>query len=149
MTEGRYKVADSNELYAVRSHSNKESASNPSIWRKLVVSLEQFNHFLVDYIKRDEQTKNIYEKNAERFFLEHFRNVYIYALVEASISNKRIDPDVILIIQKALLICAPKSSDQLEKALKIKILVSLNSSLLRGFIPFLWFIYRALQEKLR
>jgi len=149
MTEGRYKAADSNELYAVRLHSNSESASNPSIWRKLVVSLEQFNHFLVDYIKRDEQTKNIYEKDAERFFLENFRNIYIYALVEASISNKRIDPDVILVIQKALLICAPKSSDQLGKTLKLKILVSLNSSQLRGFIPFFWGIYRALKEKLR
>lgn len=149
LIEGRYKASDPKEHYAVRLHTGSESATNPSIWRKLVVSLEQFNNFLVDYIKRDRQAKIIYEKNAESFFLENFRKVYIYALVEASILRRKMDPNNVLFIQKTLGTCAPKSINQLDKSLIIRILFFLNSSPFRGSISLFWRIYMFLHEKLR
>jgi len=146
MMEDSFKVSSPKELYSIRQHSHSEAASKPSRWKADVPALIQFHKFLNYHKKTDDGIQRVCEKYSEHFFLYILQKTYIYALIEASSSNKKIHHNVVSTIKEALTECAPGSNKELEDLIELRVLKYLNSSYLRNLIPMLWRIYRILKQ---
>lgn len=142
-----YKVCAPTEHCAVRIHSGSESASLPSAWRSILIGLRQFTNFLNDCIADDSEIQKILDEQGPNFFLAYHRNALIYALVEASQSDRRIAPEVVLQIENSLVYCAPMNARKLWRSSKVSVLRALNAGPARGLIPLLWNLYCQLKNK--
>ena len=79
--------------------------------------------------------------------LTYHRNVYIYALLEASQAGRRIDATVARQIEHSLEQNAPGVADRLRGSLKVAALDALNASPFRGLINGLWRLYSTLKTR--
>jgi glycosyltransferase involved in cell wall biosynthesis len=146
---GSYKASDSAEHFAVRIHPKSESASLPSAWSSILRGLNQFTEFLERYIENDEASRAVTAALESKFLLTYHRNVYIYALIEASQAGRRISPAVFDRIASSLAASAPSVASDLRRSAKVAIIEGLNASPLRGQVPRLWSAYSKLKSRAR
>ncbi len=147
LMQGSYKAYDPRESFAVRIHPRSESASLPGAWSPILKGLNQFTAFLRDFTARDRDSAAVFAASGADFLLTYHRNVYVYALLEASEASRRIDPAVVSQIRTSLERDAPAVAQQLGRAPKVAALASLNASPLRGFINILWRLYCNLKTR--
>jgi glycosyltransferase involved in cell wall biosynthesis len=138
MMRNSYKATESKEYFSVRIHPGSESASLPSAWTSILVGLRQFNDFLQNYNENDAASRSVTETFGPPFMLAYHRNVYIFALVNACQSGKRISPDTVARIRSSLAVCAPAIEGDLRRSIKVAIIEAFNASPLRALIPLLW-----------
>jgi glycosyltransferase involved in cell wall biosynthesis len=144
---GSYKASDPAEHFAVRIHPKSESASLPSAWAPILRGLNQFTEFLNRYTKIDEASRGVTETLAPPFLLAYHRNAYIYAMIEASQSGRKIDRAVLERIQASLAASAPSVASNLRQSAKVAIVEGLNASPLRSLVAPLWSAYNKLKNK--
>jgi glycosyltransferase involved in cell wall biosynthesis len=141
LMQGGYKAYDPTELCSVRIHGKKESTTQPSAWRALLLGLNQFSDFLNDYAERDAEAQAVIAKRAAAFATRYHQNLYILALVEACQSGRRIDPAVTELIAASLAKCAPAAAGSLRSSPKVAAVEALNAIPLRSLVPHLWSAY--------
>ena len=147
LIQGSYKAYDPAENFAVRIHPKSESASLPSVWKPILLGLNQFMAFLRDYVGRDPEAARVLADKGPDFLLTYHRNVYIYALLDASQAGRRIDPAVVDEIRRSLQHDAPAVAAQLGSSPKVAALAALNGSPLRPLVDVLWKAYCALKTR--
>ncbi len=142
---GTYKAYDPAELLSVRVHSKSESNAMPSKGR--LTGLRQFMAFLREYQKHEPGVVKTIEEAGARFLLNYYRNIYIFALVEASQRGVRIDPLETERIISALEEVAPGTRDRFGGSFKVRAVEALNASVLRRTVPHLWNAYYRLMTR--
>jgi glycosyltransferase involved in cell wall biosynthesis len=147
LMRGSYKAYDPTESFAVRIHPRSESASLPSAWSPILLGLNQFTAFLRDYTVGDPEAAAVFADQGPDFLLTYHRNVYIYALLEASQAARKIDPAVARQIEQSLQQNAPTVAGQLRSSPKVAALSALNASPMRGLINGLWWLYSTLKTR--
>ncbi len=147
LMRGSYKAYDPTESFAVRIHPKSESASLPSAWSPILLGLNQFTAFLREYTAGDPESAEVFATRGGDFLLTYHRNVYIYALLEASQAGRRIDAAVVRQIEQSLKRDAPAVAGRLRGSPKVLALATLNASPLRGLINGLWQLYCALKSR--
>jgi glycosyltransferase involved in cell wall biosynthesis len=147
LMEGTYKANDPSELFSVRIHPKSESASMPSLWTSLITGLRQFMSFLREYRKREPGVAPTIDQDGPGFLLNYYRNVYIFALVEASQRGVRIDPLVTERIVGALDEDAPGSRSRFGASFKVRAVEALNASVVRRTVPYLWNSYYRIRTR--
>lgn len=147
LMRGSYKVCDQTECFAVRIHSRSESASLPSAWAPILIGLKQFVSFLNHSAIGDLEVQKVLEDQAPNFFLAYHRNAAIFALIEASQAGMRIQPEVVIQINRSLMQCAPASASRLWMTPTLSVLRVLNATRLRFIMPALWKFYCLLKTK--
>lgn len=140
-----WKRSDPTEAFSVRLHPQSESASVPRLWPSFVRGLEQFSGFLATFVKEDEASRAVFERLGERFFVQYFRNVYIFALIEASQRGARVETTTVERIAGALDRAAPGARGQLTGSVKVRALEFLNASPIRRIVDPLWGLYQRLK----
>jgi glycosyltransferase involved in cell wall biosynthesis len=145
LMRGGYKASDPTELFSVRSHAGKESATKPSAWPSLLRGLNQFADFLEGYIERDAEADRAVARYEAPFMLRYHRNLYILALVEACRSGKTIAPEISQRLATSLAKCAPAAAGTLGRSPKVLILEALNSTPLRPTVSLMWDFYERLR----
>jgi hypothetical protein len=149
LLRGSYKASDPAEHFAVRIHPKSESASLPSAWAPILRGLNQFKEFLDRYIEIDEASRAVTAVLAPPFLLAYHRNAYIYAMIEASQSGRKIDRAVLERIRSSLATNAPSVANKLRRSAKVAIVEGLNASPLRSLVPRLWTAYNKLKNKVQ
>jgi glycosyltransferase involved in cell wall biosynthesis len=144
-----FKAADPAEHFAVRIHSESESASLPSIWLPALVGLNQFSEFLDLYLAGDAEARAVYARYGANFMLNCHRNFYMFALVEACQEGRRIDPEVTDRFEASLARNAPRFAGALRRSVAVATIALLNSFALRSVVPTLWKVYTALKSRSR
>jgi glycosyltransferase involved in cell wall biosynthesis len=142
-----WKAADPREALAVRIHAQSESASVPSIWPSLLLGLDQLSDFLECYLKDDEASQEVFRRFGPSFLLRYYRNVYIYAILDACQKGERIDRAILQQIESSLAKRVPRIVNHLSRSFKIKALEVLNASFLRSQVDHLWKLYCLLRTK--
>ncbi len=142
-----YKVSDSREGVSVRIHDESASASLPSVWPSLLLGLNQFTDFLQRFVKTDEEAKRVFDRLGGSFLLTYHRNAYIYALVEACQAGRRIDEETTARIASSLTASAPEVAGRLTDSAKVKLLMLLNATPLRGQVMRFWRLRNALKTR--
>jgi glycosyltransferase involved in cell wall biosynthesis len=142
-----YKAAEPREAVAVRIHPLSESASLPSAWLSMLVSLNQFDAFLAQFVKRDEASRRVRDALGSAFLLNRHQNVYVYALIDACRRRARIDPQAVARIKSSLAISSPENAGKLSRSLKVKLLELLNASSFRGQVVTLWNAYYSMRTR--
>lgn len=137
-----WKASDPREAFAVRIHPRSESASVPGQWSSFVKGLEQFAGFLEKFLEQDEASRQVYRSASREFFLRYHRNIYIYALVDASRHGVKIDPRAVRCIADSLAKTAPEVAGQLCASPRVRALEVLNGSFLRPQVDRLWKLYQ-------
>jgi hypothetical protein len=145
LAQSSYKAADARQAFSVRIHPKSESASLPSAWPSMLLSLIQFVEFLQDFGRRHADVRAVIEQLQAQFVLNRHQNVYLYALLEACRKRRKIDPGVLRRIETSLAKSAPEMAGRLGRSLRVRLLELANTSPLRGQIPHLWDIYYQLQ----
>jgi hypothetical protein len=135
------KAADPGEHFSVRIHPNSESASMPSAWSSILTGLGQFSNFLKTYIQTDPEAWSVLGEYGAGFMLTYHRNIYIFALVEASHAGRRIDRAIVERIETSLANAAPSAAGKLRRSPKVAAVAALNASPLRSAVPKLWDVY--------
>jgi glycosyltransferase involved in cell wall biosynthesis len=143
------KAADSGEHFAVRIHPNSESASMPSAWSSLLTGLNQFSEFLKTFIQTNPEARAVFDEFGDGFMLTYHRNIYIFALVEASQAGRRIDPAATARIEASLAKTVPSCAGKLHLSPKVAAVETLNRSPLRSVVPVLWGMYSRLKTRSR
>jgi glycosyltransferase involved in cell wall biosynthesis len=141
LMQGSFKAYEPVEFFAVRMHAKKESTTEPSAWRSLLLGLNQFSDFLQGYVERDAEARAMVARYAAGFMLRYHQNLYILALVEACQSERKIDPAITEQIAASLAKCAPAAAGSLRSSPKIAIIEALNATPLRPIVPHLWWAY--------
>jgi glycosyltransferase involved in cell wall biosynthesis len=149
LLRGSYKASDPAEHFAVRIHPKSESASLPTAWAPILRGLNQFTEFLNRYIESDDALRDVTAALAPPFLLTYHRNAYIYALIEASQTGRKIDSAVLARIRSSLAANAPSVASQLRRSAKVSIVEGLNASPLRSLVPRLWSGYNKLKNKVQ
>ncbi|HEV7877817.1 glycosyltransferase family 2 protein [Bradyrhizobium sp.] len=144
-----YKAADLGEHFSVRIHPNSESGSTLSAWPSILTGLEQFSGFLKTYIQADPEARCVFDEYGAGFMLTYHRNIYIFALVEASQAGRRIDRGIIERIETSLANAAPSAAGKLRRSPKVAAVEALNASPLRSAVPRLWNMYYRLKTRSR
>jgi len=144
---GSYMVTDPEEHFSVRIHPKSESASVASTWPSILRGLSQFTEFLQRYVKNDAEARVVMDELGPDFLLSYHRNVYIYALVEASQTGKKITPDILEGIATSLRLFAPSVASYIRKSFKVFIVEVLNALPIRKLVPFLWDFYYKLKTR--
>jgi glycosyltransferase involved in cell wall biosynthesis len=142
-----YKAADPAERFAVRIHPGSESASLPSAWSSILTGLNQFSDFLNTFILANAQARSVVAEFGAEFMLNYHRNIYIFALVEASQAGRRIDAAAAERIEASLARIAPSAAGTLHHSPKVAVVRMLNESPLRSFVPGLWNLYYRLKTR--
>jgi glycosyltransferase involved in cell wall biosynthesis len=142
-----YKAADPGEYFSVRVHPNSESGSTLSAWPSILTGLAQFSGFLQTYIQTDPEARSVFAEYGVGFMLTYHRNIYIFALVEASRAGRRIDRATVERIETALANAAPSAVGKLRRSPKIAAVEGLNASPLRSAVPKLWDVYYRLKTR--
>lgn len=137
-----WKASDPRDAFAVRIHPQSESASVPRLWSSFVKGLDQLAGFLEGFIREDEACREVYRRLGPGFFLRYHRNIYIYALVDASQRGCRIEAATVERIAKSLAKTAPAMAGQLSGSAKVRALEVLNGSFLRPLVGRLWTLYQ-------
>lgn len=145
LAQKSYKAADAREACAVRIHPKSESASLPSAWPSMLLSLTQFIEFLQQFARGDAEVRAVIERLQAQFVLNRHQNVYLYALLEACRKRCKVDSGVLRRIETSLAKTAPEMAGRLGRSLRVRLLELANASPLRGQIPHLWHIYYQLQ----
>lgn len=143
------KAADPGEHFAVRIHPNSKSASMPSAWSSLLTGLNQFSEFLETFIQTNPEARAVYDEFGAGFMLTYHRNIYIYALVEASQAGRPIDPAVTGRIEASLAKTAPSCAGKLHHSPKVAAVEAFNRSPLRSVVPALWVMYSRFKTRSR
>jgi glycosyltransferase involved in cell wall biosynthesis len=141
------KVADPAEHFAVRIHPGSESASLPSAWSSILTGLGQFSEFLEAFVRTNAAARSVYSEFGADFMLNYHRNIYIFALVEASEAGRRIDLAVAERIEASLAKAAPSRAGQLRRSAKAVAVETLNASPFRFAVPGLWNAYYRLKTR--
>jgi hypothetical protein len=141
LMQGGYKAYEPAVLSAVRMHAKKESTTEPSVWRSLLLGLNQFSDFLQGYVERDTEARAVAARYAAGFMLRYHQNLYILALVEACQSQRKIDPAIAEQIAASLANCAPAAAGALRSSPKVATIEALNATPLRSIVPSLWRAY--------
>lgn len=147
LLRGSYKATDPGEHFSVRIHPKSESASMPSAWSSVLLGLSQFTDFLKEYVKNDEASRLVVDRLEQDFLLAYHRNIYIYALVEACQSRKKISTTVFERIESSLNIRTGMDAKHLRRSVKVALIEFLNASPLRAQVPLLWSAYYKLKTK--
>jgi glycosyltransferase involved in cell wall biosynthesis len=147
LLRGSYKATDPGEHFSVRIHPKSESASLPSAWSSILLGLSQFTDFLRMYVKSDEASRSIVERLEPEFLLAYHRNIYIYALVEACQSRKKLATAVLERIESSLKTGTGMDASRLRRSVKVALIELLNASPLRAQVPRLWSAYYKLKTK--
>ena len=142
-----WKAADPREALAVRIHTQSESASSPASCPSILLGLEQFADFLECFIKDDEASQEVFLSFGPSFLLHYYRNVYVYALLEACQKGKKIGSEILRQIESYLAKRAPRNVSYLSLSFKVKALEVLNASFLRPQVDHLWKLYYLLRTK--
>lgn len=147
LTQKSYKATDPHECFSVRIHPKSESASLPSVWSSMLLSLNQFTEFLHRFAEEDEACASVLETLGPSFLLTYHRNIYIYALVEACQKHKKCEPATLHAIQSSLAKTAPTVADRLAHSLRVGFLELLNASPVRSQVVRLWNAYYLLKTR--
>jgi glycosyltransferase involved in cell wall biosynthesis len=142
-----FKATAPAERFAVRIHPKSESASLPSAWSPIMAGLGQFSDFLATYVQIYPEARAVYASLGADFMLTYHRNVYIFALVEASQAGRRIDPAAIARIEDSLARTAPSKAGMLRGSLKVAAVAALNASPFRFTVPGLWNLYSRFKNR--
>ena len=143
---GSCKASDQGELFSVRIHPKSESASLPSAWSSILLGLNQFKQFLDEYVKKDEAVRRVIADYGPGFWLTYHRNIYIFALIEASIANRSVARSTFERINSSLAESAPSVANKLQRSFKVAAIEKLNSSALRRLVPHLWKLYNSVKS---
>lgn len=143
------KAADPAEHFAVRIHPGSESASLPSAWSSILTGLGQFSDFLRTYVQSNAEARSVLAEFGPDFMLYYHRNVYIFALVEASQAGRRIDRSAVERIEASLTKVAPSAAGRLRHSAKVAAIEALNASPLQFVIPGLWNLYSRFKARSR
>ena len=130
-----YKLCSNKELISIRIHDKSESASIPETWKYLKKGLSEFKNYLFKQTNND--LIKVRDKYWNDFEFKYCENLYIYALVEASVKNQKILEEY----KKKIFDFLPKINSN-KFSLKTKVIAFLNTNILRVFIPILWVIYK-------
>lgn len=141
-----WKASDPREAFAVRIHPQSESASIPALWPSFIKGLGQFAGFLERFLAQDEASRQVYRSFGPAFFLRYHRNIYIYALVDASQRAVKIDPSAVQRISDSLAKTSPEVAGQLSLSPKVRVLAFLNGSFLRPQVDRLWKLYQHVKK---
>ena len=95
----------------------------------------------------DPESAAVVAADGPEFLLTYHRNVFIYALLEASQAGRRIDPAVVRQIEQSLERGAPAIVGRLRGSPKVAALAALNASPLRGLINGLWQLYSTFKTR--
>lgn len=147
LSKKSWKAADPVEAFSVRIHPRSESASLPSAWEPILKGLNQFLDFVDGFVKEDEKSNLVYRNFGSDFVLKYHRNVYIYALVEASAKGRKIDCETIESIEASLAKVRPFEIGRINDSMKVKLIETLNASFCRGSVNYMWKIYNMLKMK--
>lgn len=147
LMRGSYKACDPAEACGIRIHPKSESASLPSIWRPLIKSLGQFAEFLETLRREDAECREVLERLYTPFMLNRHRAAYVYALLEACRSGKRLDADTRRAIETSLARTAPAQSGRVTDSLTVKLLDAANRLGLRRQVVWMWNAYYALSTR--
>jgi Glycosyl transferase family 2 len=145
LVEGSYKAADPTELCSVRLHPKSESASLPSQWPLILRGLTQFSEFLEHYVARDLEAGAITADHGPDFQRTYHRNIYIFALVDACSSGRKIDSTTVAHIAESLARFAPAMAGTLSRSPKVAAIKAMNATPLRVLVPHLWSAYYRLR----
>jgi glycosyltransferase involved in cell wall biosynthesis len=138
-----YKASDPTETFSVRIHSQSESASVPSLWPSFLRGLCQFDEFMRDYVKANQESAEVYGRLGAGFYLRYMQNVLIFALVEASQKGRRLDPIVRGQIRASLQRMAGDDvADRLMSSPRVRVVDFLNFRPFRGYVNRIWSTYQ-------
>lgn len=147
LMQGTYKANDPAELFSVRIHPKSESASMPSLWTSLMPGLRQFMEFLRGFREREPGVRKVIDELSPGFLLNYYRNVYIFALIDASQRGVKIEPATTQSIISALEKDAAGTGSKMTHSLKVRAVSALNASGLRRTVPHLWRSYYRLRTR--
>jgi glycosyltransferase involved in cell wall biosynthesis len=142
-----FKATDPAERFAIRIHPKSESASLPSAWSSILTGLGQFSDFLATYVQTNPEARAVHASLGGDFMLTYHRNVYIFALVEASQAGRRIDPATITRIEQSLARTAPSRAGMLRGSPKVAAVAALNASPFRFVVAELWSLYSRFKNR--
>jgi hypothetical protein len=119
----------------------------PSAWSSILTGLDQFSDFLKTFIQTNPEARAVFEALGAGFMLTYHRNIYIFALVEASQNGRRIDRAATARIEASLAETAPSCAGKLRRSPKVAAIEALNASPLRSAVPILWDLYSRLKTR--
>lgn len=144
---GSYKAADPAEAFGVRIHPKSESASLPSIWQPMLVSLGQFAEFLEALGKRDDACREVLDRLSAPFMLNRHRTAYLYALLDACRNGRRLETSTVRAIGESLARAAPEYAGRLNASPAVALLNAANALGVRRPVIWLWRLYYSLRNR--
>lgn len=144
LMSGSYKAADPAEACGVRIHAKSESASQPSIWRSMLLSLQQFAEYLGALGKREEACREVLDRLSASFMLNRHRAAYVYALLEACREGRRLETSSVRAIEGSLARTAPAYARSLHRSPTVAFLKIANALGLHRSVVGLWKLRYAL-----
>ena len=147
LMRGAYKAADPTEGFGVRIHPNSESASTPSLWQPMLVSLGQYSRFLRELALLDSDSREVLARLEEPFMLNRHRTVYLYALLDACQKGAVLEEDVVRRIEDSLARHAPGQRGRLARSPAVMLLRLANALPLRRLVMIPWRLYYALRTR--
>jgi len=136
-------VAISKPCFLLRVHPNSTGVSSKG--QAILDAMNSFIQFLKDFQQDHEELIPIIQENAPSYFLHHARLIYLLDLVDATKRNTRIDPKVLLSLQKAVDTIAPGCGNQIDNTRSLRLRKLLNNNfLLRSlYISYIRIFYGA------
>jgi len=147
LMSGSYKAADPTEACGVRIHSKSESASLPSIWRSMLIGLNQFDEFLQGLGERDAACREVLDGLQASFMLNRHRAAFLYALIEACRKGRRIETGTVRAIEESLGRTVPDNAGKLTDSVTVALLERANALGLHRPVSWLWTLYYALSTR--
>lgn len=141
-----WKASDPAEAFSVRIHPESESASLPSLWPAFLRGLARFAAFVEEFVETDPPSADAYRQWGPSFFLRYHRNIYIFAIIEASQRGAAVDSSVRAQIGASLDQRMPDGAALLTRSPKVRALEMLNGSFLRPQVERLWKAYQHLRN---
>ena len=118
-------------------------------WSDTIVGLNRLSDFLQDYVERDAAAKAAVLAHRDGFMLTYHRNMYIWALVDACHTGRKIKTADYERILSSLKRCAPSVAGRLRHSPAVLAIDALGASPLRMLVPYLWGIYNWLKFRSR
>src|SRR5690606_11126659 len=108
-------------------------------------AMNSFIQFLKGFQQEHEELIPIIHENAPSYFLHHARLIYLLDLVDATKRNCKLDPKVLLDLQKAVDCIAPGFGNQIDKTrtLRLRKLLNNNTVLRSLYISYIRFHHGA------
>lgn len=120
-------AATSKPCFLLRVHPDSTGISSKG--EAILEAMNSFIQFLLDFQQDHKELIPIIQENAPNYFLHHARLIYLLDLVDATKRNTKIDPKVLLSLQKAVDTIAPGFENQIDntRMLKLRALINKNS----------------------